>query len=310
MTAATVSDNVALKVHTARDKTVWFADGDLVPIATGVAVDTFVKRLATGRPAANLRVLGTADNATLIVALYQRFAHGGGCVEVASPLICETAEERQDAAIVLYRMRQCVLPASVGGWHTVSPLDYPAYAISAQFQKDNDHDHIQRLLETHPAWHDLQFLPNLSYSHCARLISEIRDPRWYIDPVHPERVGRLRSHLGLCPAMQEQVYEERAVSRLAQRCQLVRDCWRTTVPTPEMLARPEYFLWRVYFGVGGGARGELKASRAFIAFLRHTWMQALYATARWSRDRELFAPALLLKRREIEAYAAHVAARD
>jgi len=301
-----LQDTEALKLHTASDGTVWFADGSRVPIASSIPVDEFVTSLTKRGGRLNVRALGTHANAKLLVALHRR-CKVAGSLEVASPLICGTAIERATVEAVLYRMRECQLPSSLGGWHPVTDLDYPAYAMISQLKIDTTfNDHVLALLRVHPAWHDLKLIPTISPDWAAWMLTFIIDPRWYINADHPDRCSKLQAYLGLTPKIMEQVVAGDHAAGAASRCRAVLGSWYDNGhPDGVDMDHPANFLWRIYESCGGGSRGLLRASQRFIVYLRHTWLQALYGRT------ELFMPEMYFKRAdEIECYKAHAATRS
>ncbi len=300
-----------LKVQLADDGRVWYANGVETPLSTTQDRAGFVNKLAT-QVDLHVRVLGTVINAPLIVDLYQKCcsARLTGRLEVASPAVCETTAERHDPTISLYRMRQCLLSPSLGGWHQVDELDYPAYAIAAQFAQDGKFTtHIERLLLTHPAYHDLLFLPTLNRAAVTELLGIVLDPRWFIDIRNPYRLSKLKLYLGLTPRLMRQVSEGRADCELTRRCRLALTAWGGGLeqPTPADYERPGNFLWRRWRVAGGGCMGNLRATQAFVAYLVRTWQQQLVSKS--AQTLEMFVPAELLKGDEITAYKAHAKTR-
>lgn len=304
---AVIHDTSTLKLHTATDGSVWFSDGNRVPIASGTQVEEFVDSLGQRSGKLNVRMIGSHANAKLVTMLHRRCLMSGS-LELASPLICGTAVERATAEAALYWMRQCKLPSSLGGWHPLTDLDYPAYAMIRQLQDDSTfNDHVEALLKVHPAWHDLKFIETISPDWVAWLLTFIIDPRWYIDPDRPDRVSKLQSYLGLTPKIMARVVEGDHEAGAASRCRAVLGAWSDNGPpaTAVDYESPGNFLWRICKSAGAGIRGLVRASQKFVVYLRHTWLQALYGRT------ELFMPEMLFKRAdEIEAYKAHATTRS
>lgn len=301
---AVASDTAILSVHTDTDGKVWFADGDRVPIGSGLPAAGFVEALQSSSGRMRVRLLGTHANAQLIMLLH-RCCHDGGSLEVASPLIGGTPAEQVAPEEVLFRMRQCRLPASLGGWHKVSHLDYPAYALVHQYQLQSRFSaHVEAHLKVHPAWPALKFVSSLWPEYAAILLADVLDPRWFIDRRHTDRVGKLQAHLGLTPANMARAVAGDTSPGPVYRCRVTMLAWSGQGPPTETNSnRPGDFLWRIFNANGGGAKGFLRASQKFVVFLRHTWLQTL------SGHPELFVPERLFKRPdEILAYKAHISA--
>ncbi len=298
-------------MHVATNGDVWYSDGIDVPRMATEGRSRFISSLSK-RELLYVRMLGTKQNASLIVELYQKYCspRKAGTLEVASPLVCESEPERDDPKVALYRMRQCLLPPSLGGWHTVSPVDYPSYALAALILTENRTgycEHHRQLLLTHPVWHDLLFIPTIDPESVIFLITHIVDPRWFIDQQNPERLGKLKMSLGLTPAIMRQNIRDDKCSMANLLCRMSLRCWKGKEPLAEDMERPGNFLWRRWRHAGGGWRGDLRVSQDFVSYMARTWQQQIVAAAggRW----DMFIPTSLLRGHEVNAYEEHSARR-
>jgi len=304
-----VQEAQIVKVQLAGDGQLWYSDGVENPVAVQ-DMSGFVSDLRR-RDSLHVRVLGTPENAPLIVALYQQCCspRRHGKLEVASPLVCETDSERKTPTVALYRMRQCLLSPSLGGWHQVDELDYPAYAIAAQLAKDGGFtDHAKRLLLTHPVYHDLTFLPTLDVEATASLLSLILDTRWFVDFRNPYRLSKLRMFLGLTPRYMRQVAAGAVNCERALRCRAALNAWKGHTSLMAVnTALPGNFLWRRRAYAGCGVKGDLRATQAFVTYLARTWQQQLVSKS--NQELEMFVPESLLRGDEVDAYREHAARR-
>lgn len=302
-------DSTACKLHVAADGTVWFADGNQIPVGSGIKAGEFCNTLQRREGYLGVRMLGTHNNAALVTMLHRRCQRHGR-LEVASPSIGGSLTERAVIDRVFHRMRTCTLPPSLGGWHAVTDKDYPAYGLVVRFQHDRRfNDHARQLLKCHPAWHDLRMLPTLDAEWAAWLLTFIIDPRWFIDLKNVNRVGRLKRYLGLTPRhIATNLAGDPETSGPAARCRTVLGSWYNMGSHDPGIAdrsEPANFLWRIFDAAGGGVLGALRASQAFVVYLRHTWLQAL------SWHPEIFVPEAFFKNTdEITAYKAHAAMRS
>lgn len=262
--------------------------------------ESFLHSLHTD-PALRVRLLGTAHNASLILRLMGTDLP----VEVASPTICPP-DDLRDAQAVMYSMRRCSLPPSLGGWHRVTPEDYRSYQhIDAWRQNGGFTTQVAATYSTHPASHALNFIPSLSVPDAAELLTLIVDPRWFIDPEAPYRISRLRAFLGLMPRHVRNLDKKAEPGSALSRCQLVMRTWQgPQQPTPNQLSKAGHFLWRRHKQAGGGQRGLLRASSAFVTYLARTWHQAMLASS--PRPVEMFLPTSFFKSRELTAYRKHM----
>jgi hypothetical protein len=245
-----------------------------------------------------VQLLGTAENAPLIEALY-RARHLQGTptkIQVGSPWLCELeAESRPPITTIFNRMVSLDhLRPSQGGWHNLSRHDYVSYALAHAIYvaRGRCTGVADKFLQAHPAWTALSFLPTLNKTRSALLLALLLDPRWYIDPENPDRSARLKSHLGLGPArgpasprqLIQAVIEDRAddmptalVAKTA-KVRIVLDTWagmdRETALQGGVDA-PCNFLWRIALGSEQLAVGLLRACHVFLRFLGEVWTSAI-----------------------------------
>jgi len=303
-------DDTAIKLHTADNGRIWYSRSIGPAVDSEQIVDEFLLSSALAGIGLCVRVLGLPQNAELISALYLRRYKGEiRALEVAGPQIL-TADARSDPRLVLLKMRALTSSPACGGWHALSMLDYPTYAMLARMLRTNFvfDDAASTYYNMHPAHKALSFIPTLSAEETAKLLTTIIDPRWYVDLRMPERTSKLELYLGLTPKIQARVSDSSQIIRRSRelRCANVLACWKTLEPDAVNLAVPANFLYRIHRVAGGGARGDLRASQAFVRYLRHNWLAGL--ESRNGVKDGLFAPNLFFKSPvEIESYVQHMA---
>lgn len=292
-------EDQTLKLYTAGNGHVWYADGARSPLSSGLPVSEFLAKL---QPRASLyvRVLGMAQNAQLLVGLCPLASSEKlGRLEIAGPTVCETEEERRDPAMSLFRMRQCLLGPSLGGWHVATLGDYAAYKLVDRWAAGNVGSDALPLVYQHPAWQDLSFICGIDPLLCGTVLATLIDPRWYVDPAHPERLARAEQFMGLGSRTFAEMQREHA-GKHHLRCQAVLDAWRSVPPRVADQERPGYFLWRL----AEGGR-ELQASRAFLYFLIRSWNQRLCDLSPGKYKQEVFVPDHHFEPWESQAYRLH-----
>ena len=323
MKAYTATDIDFLKVHVS-DGIVWTLDGSSLPQSSNQRIVDFLETDAV-KNVECVRVVGSHANARLITGLYDKKINDEiGRLEVVTPLVCATRAERRDPELTLYHMRNFFVAPSLGGFHEVTSVDYPAYALEAELQempKDAPkqlNDLMRNYLEAHPAWRPLSFIRNIDEFSCAQLLSIILDPRWYIDRCNPNRVAKLNAWLGLNPKTQSGVIKEVNNSwRNHDKCSVVLNCWyqekmkleifnnlvefdslpwdEDNVDCPIGLA-PCDFIWRVWMShVDNATIATLRASQIFVQFLRHTWLSCIYSESIAAGNFSLFRSADFFK---------------
>lgn len=304
------TDEISIKLHTDANGHVWYASGIGPAHNSGQIADVFLLSPAISGMGVRLRILGVPQNAELIAALYlRRRKNEVASLEVAGPNICESAEELADVELVLHRMRATPLAGACGGWHVLSDADYMVYAMIARMLRNNDafDPPVKAYLTAHPAYHALTLIPTLSAAHVARLFKTIVDPRWFVDRRSPDRQGKLELFMGLTPRIQKRVSDSTQIIHRPRelRCALVLECWKNTHAGAVSLDDPRNFLYRIHHAAGGGTRGDLRASQAFLRYLRYNWLEAVERRS-GARD-GLFAPELFFKTPgERELYEQHM----
>lgn len=300
-------DQTTVKLHTSSDRLVWFSDGIRLPVCSGLRVAEFVAALLEQPGVVHARLAGTQQNAQLITLLHQQ-ARPDDTLEVVSPLLCDAHRNHMPPERVLQQMRLCQLPASRGGWHRLTALDASAYALVYQLQQDNHFsERVGSHLRAHAAWGPLSFIERVQPAHAAWLLSFIVDPRWFIDQRHPHRTAKLRSYLGLTPAivrlaLTSDISADSLLPPVVGRCRAVIGTWWQSRPAPVEMDLPGNFLWRVYASTGDHFKGMLRACQQLISYLRNSWLALL------TNRGELFTPEYFFKNSvEIEAYQAHMA---
>jgi hypothetical protein len=299
-------DETIIKLHTANDGKVWYAKGISAAKNSDQIADSFLLSPVISGVGLTFRVLGVRQNAELICALYLR-RHKGEVrsIEIAGPNILESQYELENPELVLQRMRTAVVAPACGGWHSLTLHDYPTYAMLARMLRTNyEYDeNTQQYFQMHPVSKALAFIPTLSPSAAAKLLIYIIDPRWYIDRRRPDRIKKLELFLGLTPAIQSKVSNSKKLLTKTRefRCSAVLNSWKTKPIKDVDLKAPANFLYRIHQAAGGGMKGDLRASQAFIRYVNDNWLAGL-ERRKGVRD-GLFAPNLFFKTpAEMEAY--------
>lgn len=307
---ARAPEETTLKIHTGPDNTVWYVKNIGPPTNSGKIADEFLRSSVLSGFGGHVRLIGVPANAELISALYLRRYKGElACVEVAGPNILNNLADVKDPQVTLLQMRATDLAPACGGWHAVSMNDYPTYAMLARLTRLNFafDAAAQAYLRIHPAYKSAKFIPGVDEESLSRLLTTIIDPRWYVDRRLPERAAKLELFLGLTPQIQARASAPKCVLKRTRefRCATVLGTWKTRQPENVDITKPANFLYRIYNIAGGGSRGDLRASQAFVRYLRHNWL-AVLETRKGVKD-GLFAPNLFFKNTaEIAAYEEHM----
>lgn len=266
-----------LYLHSKPGSGVWLKDGPCPPVFGDDTVTGFIHKhsqpggLLTKRP---VRILGTTENAELVVALHDRGFDRG--LQLGTPAVCDSSASRLSPDQALFRAQYVAGPASLGGWHWVAPIDLLTYRLIVTQQLDVDR---RNLYKRHPVHLLTSFVCTSHEQHvaCAELLSTIVDPRWYIDPVHPDRLQRLHQYLGLTPAVfLESVVGPGGAGGNTGRAATARKAWSSGVRFPTVgPPEPEALLWRIMCSKPDRVAGFLLATKTFVNMVRAIWMDAI-----------------------------------
>lgn len=309
-------DETVIKLHTDPTGIVWYCRGIEAPQSSGKAVDTFTLSPMCSARSAIFRILGVPQNAELLCTLFlratQREIHA---VELAGPNVVSDRFNELDAQQVVMRMNGIRAAASCGGWHEMTAADYHIYALLARFIRNNyvfdapAHIHFG----SHPIAKLMAFIPTLSEPDAALVAAAIIDPRWFVDRRKTEALKNVLFYLGLTPAVQKRVSDKSCILAKSRelRCARVLAAWKSRDIPPEKidLQNPANFLYRIWSAAGGGSKGDLRASQAFVQYVISNWFAS--TDRRGGVHDELFAADLYFKtpteQNAYKQYAASIA---
>lgn len=312
-------DENTTKLHTAQDGNIWYANGANPAVNSGLVLKPFLLTSHVTGVSKAFRLLGTARNAELIMSLVSRKNTGEiRSVELAGPNALDALDAQHDPQLAIMGMRACVAPVACGGWHEVSKADYPVYAMLVRARKDGADAYsetqtrliVQGYLRLCPFYKALTLIPTLERGALASLTATIIDPRWFVDKRMPDRGAKLELYLGLTPKTQCRLLDPDTRDATLHtsrglRCATVMTVWKTLRPDEVDATLPENFLYRILATHGNNWRGNLRASQAFIRYLRAHWLAGL--DSRVGVQDGLFAPELFFKSpAEVATYHQHM----
>jgi hypothetical protein len=213
-----------------------------------------------------VRVGGHAGNAPLVVAA----ARGPAPVYVYRPVDLHGL----DPLAALADVR--AYPGRPLHGYRVRPADARAFALAAG----------TGALRDHPAWPAVSFVPWADLAAAADVLRALGDPRWFVDPSRPGRVATLVSYFGVADALRPREAPE--VGPRAARRRAVFAAWRGPDATPRP-GHPRGYFWRLAAS-RPGPKGLVRASTAYLRFVREVWLQAAHGPSR-----ELFDPAAFFR---------------
>lgn len=302
----TVAIDHVVYCTTDRDGAIWASVGREEPRPSGMDADRFAVAM---EPGTRLRVLGDRRNARLIMRLHLRnlaTPHDEDelHLEVGRPPELDWRQFEDLPSGVVRRMQRVeAVRSSVGGWHRLTDEESVTYVMMAvAAASDCNEAAVTKFVRLHPAYPAVSFVQGLDETALGQLLVEIGDPRWFVDPEHPDRASRLRSFVGLSGGRSSRVRDARR--------RLVLQAWKGQ-ETPADITKPGHFLWRARESRAEPIIGDLHASRRFLAFLAWTWVDAI-ATPRIRPEipgeNGLFVPDLFFDAIDAAAFRTHLKA--
>jgi hypothetical protein len=258
--------------HTGPDEEVFLCDVSGPPRASGLTCAEF----ATECGARPVRIVALPENAALITSLAEC---GAGRVEIGRPnnILWAHLVATGPKSVLVHARSAAPEAPSRGGWHGLTELDQASYALAAHYRSGGGHDDAAaRLYARHPARPALDFITHLDHEAASRLLAEILDPRWFIDPDQPDRDARLKCYLGLTSNQNDGSEPRR------RRRALVRSAWHGSGDRYGDCDEPRYFLWRTWYACdpeNGAEAADAVVSRRFISYLKSVWLDSLLGGA-------------------------------
>lgn len=273
--------------------------------------DEWVQKVAdsqTFNDVSRIRIFGTQVNAALICALYEQAAKTPSAVpliQIGSPAYVPS-EHKSNPERLFAAMADLSLPTSCGGWHDMTADDYTTYGICRVFNKttaltDAEKAEVTRLVELHPAYPAISFTPSFCPLTSGLMIDSIVDPRWFVDPIKPDRTSRLRSYMGMQIDTLEKAFRGDTSNPRAARARMVFGAWShgsLAIPMED----PRNFLFRILQSTEDPAKALLKACVRYLSFVRNVWLHEIAP-----KGRTLFVPEYFFSTpAEMVSYRKHV----
>ena len=251
--------------------------------------------------ASTIRLLGSIENAPLILSLYasRRLTGRPVSIQLGNPNHCIWPAERPSVPMVFQRMAALdSLRPSVGGWHEMTKPDYPSYSLSQSVYAARGRvtSLASSLLRHHPAWPAVSFSATANSTRAALLLALMIDPRWYVDPQHPDRAASLKASFGLRESQGQGALQAVLDDKLdslqgtaqtkAARAQIVLDSWagsQRNLAREDVTYNPRKFLWKISHASSAdthSARGLLRASHVFLRLVSEFWKSEICAIPR------------------------------
>jgi len=262
-----------------------------------------------------VKVLGTVDNSYLLCLLHEVHKHNRQLtIKVGSPRLLAQNSMMSSGLIGLSELGD--IAPSLGGWHRYTDVDHIAYQIVGELNKSVvNSQKILQLANQHPVMSRMRFIKTLNPFWFGVWLGTVRDPRWYVCRVNPERTSKLERYMGLYVDMQQRVIEAGvAVEKLpvAIRCALTRRCWLPDLESQIHaidVTDPRNFLFRAFAlkSRSDPVKALVRTSQMFTRYARATWLNSLSVGT--SHADLMFDPSqFFVQPDEFEAYRVYISA--
>lgn len=284
--AKTIRTESVVRLHTDSGGLVWFGN-DATP-AENTRLDPWdffeSEEYLEGLDEADaVRLLGTKDNAPLVVRLHERRMtrpqFKAASVVLGSPGAVPSAWLRYDPVAVMHHLWQPEPSAAPAAhWHDMRPTDYATYAmLNVVSDRGPVPEYARRTAEYHPAWPAVTFINSADLDAACTLLCHIVDPRWFRHHVRPTRLSRLFAHLGLTPANMAVIAGDSAAQgRHFNRAATAVRVWYNQRVSRGSKA-PGDFLLKSLAG-RTLADGLLHGTRRMVSLLTWFWLHAVQTT--------------------------------
>lgn len=286
-----------------------------------LGADVWVEKFLTTQnlgDISRIRIFGFAESAPLLCALYEAAVRTPTLVpqviQIGTPAHIPS-EHRNSPIKIFAAMDDLQLPTSCGGWHDMNVNDYNMYRVTKFIRygpvpeggPEEYKQVLMELLQVHPAFPALSFIPSWEPTWAAQLCGQIVDPRWFVDPMKPDRTSRLRSYMGMQIDSVELALSggNDLHNNRAARARIVQAAWTRGDMTTH-IEDPRNFLLRILNAPGNESatpsRRLLKSCVRYLNFVRNVWLDGLAP-----RGRTLFVPEYFFTEEyEAKAYRKHV----
>ncbi len=149
--------------------------------------------------AANYRVLGVPDNYDLITSVFPclQQTDAEGTLLVGSPAICKHYQDLSTEDVLICMTSLNVHDNLVHRWHGVSGKVFNTYLLLRFFKEEHFSDVVSLIFNQHCLRKYFEFMDADSSLTAVEVISEIVDPRWFINLEKPFKLSKIESYFGL-----------------------------------------------------------------------------------------------------------------
>lgn len=219
-------------------------------------------------------IAATAGGSRLIVDAYDRCAELGIPLWLCGPRVATgprpwTRPRSLVAAVSALATSEDRLPASLGGRHRMTEFERGIYGAAAALERTGTDWPAAAAIGGHALVRAMGFAAWLRTPRVCRIIAEIRDPRWFVDPIKPNAMSPLYARFGLGGR-----------SLGSRRAAVVRSALGRQLEDGPLGTDPRRMLFRRHHAFHRAVReprtAEAATSRFFLRVLRAVWLALLH----------------------------------
>ena len=150
-------------------------------------------------PTANYRVLGVPDNYDLITSVYPCLQQqdSDSTLLVGSPSICKNYQDLSAEDVLICMTSLNVHDNLSHRWHFMSGKVFNTYLLLKFFREEHSSDVVSLIFNQHCLRKYFEFLGADSSLTAVEVISEVVDPRWFINLEKLFKLSKIESYFGL-----------------------------------------------------------------------------------------------------------------
>jgi hypothetical protein len=232
----------------------------------GFTTKVLLEKLDTVFAKGRFRVLGLPENYQLITTAYSRFLFKNAPVKlfVGSPLLCKYAA--CDPVSLLSRLATISAHDNATNmWHELRTEEYSTYVLLRQYLSEGVSESVCNLYRQHAISRVFRFLELDDLPLVLQVISQVVDPRWFVNVKNPTRTSRLENHFGL---KLKHSTDKRITDRQDRASLLV-----SLVSNLDA----SHWIWKEITVCSDPEKATMKACKLLLSFVFRNWLSLLTA---------------------------------
>lgn len=149
-------------------------------------------------PSGTFRLIGCEANYRIITELYSKLMQQeeSSTILIGSPALINP--QHTSYSTVLSKLATLsVHDSSIHYWHVMGGCDFNNYLLLRAYKEEGYNDLVRMLFHYHATCNYFEFIGMSDREAAIKLLAAIVDPRWFVNPVRPNKTDKLESGFGL-----------------------------------------------------------------------------------------------------------------